>query len=83
MNQLDAWSIRECLEERLEFFVGLGGVEEGLGDFFAQEFPVAFAEAVDRHAHGGFANTQGGAGLGTINGAFALGEGGFQLFKEL
>ena len=66
-----------------EFFIGLGGVAEGLGDFGAHEFAEAFAEAVngDFEGAGGDVEALGGVGLGV--GGDVGGEPGLKNFEEV
>ena len=51
------------LEERPQLFFDVGRFGEGLGNFFAQEFPVAFAQAMDRHSRRAFIQAEAGGSL--------------------
>jgi hypothetical protein len=71
----------EGVEEVAKLFVDEGGVGDGVGDFFAEELAVAFAEAVGGDLQGAFGGLEAGGEVGVGLLEFA-GEGALEGFEE-
>ncbi len=69
-------------EQGLHFVGELGGVGKGLGDFIAEKFAVAAAEAMNGDAHGAFSHGKTGGNLRIGNRVFVGGEEGFDVVEE-
>ena len=74
--------VSQAIEEIGDFIVNEGGVGDGLGDFIAEEFAVAAAEAMGGDGEGGFLHVEGGGDLGVGGGVGLSGEGVFEGFEE-
>lgn len=66
-----------------QFFIGLGGVAEGLGDFGAHEFAEAFAEAVNGNFEGAGGDGEAAGGVGLGRRGDVGGEPGLENFEEV
>ena len=75
--------IRQRREEVANFIINFSGARDGVGDFRAEQFAVALAQAVDGDFHRAFTRAEVDGNLRVRHRATRLGERGFQLLKLL
>lgn len=74
---------RESAEEGLHFVGEVGGIGEGLADFFAEQFAVAAAKTMDGDTHRAFGHLEIRGDLRIRQGAFVRREKGLEVFEKL
>lgn len=82
-RRFERWGSGEGGDEVAQFFIGLGGVAEGLGDFGAHEFAEAFAEAVNGNFEGAGGDSEAAGGVSLGVGGDVGSEPGLENFKEV